>query len=88
MDQSDRHDSVPIALARLESKLDHLLVRQDSIGKQIDEVEGRLREVERDATALKQAYESRLPWTAVVSALCAALAFGFVIAERLVDVAP
>lgn len=76
-------DSLPVAIARVESKLDHLLVRQDAIGKQVDAVEARLREVEQEANALKRTQEERVPWTAVISAVAAAVALGLVIAERL-----
>lgn len=79
----DTGDSLPIALARVESKLDHLLLRQDAIGKQVDAIEERLREVEQEANALKRAAGQRVPWTAALSAIAAALALGFVIAEQL-----
>ena len=72
-----------LAMARVEEKLDHLVSSQDKIGVQVNSVESRLREVEQATAMLESESRKRLPWPTVLSALCAAAAIAFVIAERM-----
>ena len=79
---TDEHD-LNLAIARVEGKLDHLLIQQNAIGKQVDSVEDRLRMVEQDTATLKNQAATKSPWAAIVSAVAAVTAIAFVIAEQL-----
>lgn len=82
---------IPIALARLEAKLDMLIMSERDLTNELENLDSRLRSVERDVTGLTQFHANQAPkpgWTTIVAASVAVLSFGFILLERTINVVP
>lgn len=80
-------DSLPTALARMEGKVDALLQSFVLLNTSINDMDSRLREVEREVAALKQQqfdeYTPRVSWAVVLGSAVAALTLGWLVLKEV-----
>lgn len=86
----EQDDTLPVALARLEGKVDALLASLNLLNVSIHDLDTRVREVEREVAALKQQQVDvtapKVAWPVVAGALAAAATLVWLVFKEIFHV--